>query len=238
MTTLAVVGDIHGHLLHLGKVVEHIGDTGVDGVLLVGDLGYGLGRGTRHNREQIVAYTRSLKAVMGKVRPLGVPVLWVPGNHDLRQISGPGNIDGKADQIGDLRICGIGGAGPDRRNLTYEWEEDEVRGLQLPEADVILSHCPPARTRLDWVPRENRHCGSEAVRERALVQQGFLVCGHIHESPGAEQVGECLCLNVGGLGRPFGEAQVGYIRRDEEGDAAWHVDLSSGRRTDWKRTEL
>ena len=233
-TTLAVIGDIHGHLLYLGRVVEHIRETGVDGVLMVGDLGHVLGRGSRHSKHQLVSYARSLKAVMDKVRPLGVPVLWVPGNHDLPTISGPGNVDGTGAKIGGLRVSGIGGSGPDKRDLTYEWDEDDIRGLALPPCDVILSHCPPARTALDWVPRAGRHCGSEAVRERAESQRGFLVCGHIHESPGAEQIGDCLCVNVGGLGRPFGEAQVGYIRRSKGMDSAWHVSLESGRVPHWE----
>lgn len=238
-TTLAVVGDIHGHLLHLRAVIDHIAatdaDEGVDGVLLVGDLGHGLGRGLRHSAEQRRAYAMSLRKVLGSFRSLERPVHWVPGNHDLEDLRGPGNLDHTHASVGGLVVAGIGGSGPDRRNLTYEWGEDDIRARTLPPCDVILSHTPPHDTPLDWVPRASHHAGSVAIRELAEAHEGFLVCGHIHESPGAVQLGDCLCMNVGGLGRPFGVPQVGYIRRSAAGDEAWHVDLTSGRTRRWRR---
>lgn len=235
MTTLAVIGDIHGHLDNLAQVVDHIARSEADGVLLVGDLGHGLGRGTRHSAEQRSAYTASLRDIMAMLATLKRTVLWVPGNHDVRQLRGPGNIDGQVRTVAGLIIAGIGGAGPDRRGLTYEWDEDEIRALELAPHDVLLSHTPPHGTPLDWVPRSTHHAGSVAIRERAEQLDGFLVCGHIHESPGCVQLERCLAMNVGGLGRPFGRAQVGYIRRSEEGDEAWHVDLVSGETQRWTR---
>ena len=38
-----------------------------------------------------------------------------------------------------------------------------------------------------------------------------MVCGHIHESAGVVQIGECLCMNVGALGAPFPRVQVGFV---------------------------
>jgi len=105
----------------------------------------------------------------------------------------------------------------------------------VPACDVLLCHCPPARTPLDRVYGRGVHVGSEAIRERALSHQGFLVCGHIHEAAGATQLGQCLCLNAGGLGRPFGKTQVGYIVRDGDQDLVGHEDLKAKKQRWWGR---
>jgi Icc-related predicted phosphoesterase len=86
------------------------------------------------------------------------------------------------------------------------------------------------------VPTSRAHVGSEAVRERAARHDGVLVCGHIHESPSAVQIGRCLCLNVGGLGEPWGEAQVGFVTwRADDRHVAEHENLSSGAVRKWTR---
>lgn len=237
MTRLAVIGDIHGTIPVLEQVVEAIGARGADGVLLVGDLGRGLGRGTRFNAEQKKNYAQSLKDVMGVVGRLALPVAWVPGNHDPAGLKGPGNADGRCVEVAGLRVVGIGGAGPDRRGWCYEWQEEDIRALQLPEADILLAHAPPARTILDWVPRAACHAGSEALRERAFAHRGLYVCGHIHESPGILQLGHCLCMNVGGLGRPFGRAQLGWVERSQGIDRVELHDLTTGVRREAVRSD-
>jgi Icc-related predicted phosphoesterase len=236
MTTLGVIGDVHAHFGRLAPVIAYLRSAQVDGVLLVGDLGsndVSLERLRTQTGDS--AYLRSVDDVLARVRALGVPVLWVPGNHDLPSLSGEGNIDGRAATVAGLRVAGIGGAGPQRFGFCYEWDEDRVRALRLPVADVLLCHCPPAGTPLDLVPGAGVHVGSQAIRERAAAHRGFLVCGHIHESPGAARVGACLCLNAGGLGPPFGRAQVGLLRRrDGQPDEVGHVDLASGGERWWR----
>jgi len=236
MTTLAVIGDVHGHLRHLEAVMMAVEARGVDGILLVGDLGIGLHNTNLHQPYRVARYTESLRQIIARVQRPGVPVGWVPGNHDLPEPDGgPGNVDFNASDVGGLLVAGIGGAGPARFGFPYEWHDDDIRARSFPACDVILSHTPPSDTRLDWVPGHQRHVGSAAVRELALGHTGFLVCGHIHESPGAQQLGACLCLNVGGLGHPFGRPQVGFIQRTARGDVAWHIDLTTGTRRDWAR---
>jgi Icc-related predicted phosphoesterase len=183
-----------------------------------------------------VRYLESVERILAMVADLGRPLAWVPGNHDLRDVPGAGNCDGRVVDVAGLRVLGIGGAGPERFGFPYEWDEDEIRGREAPAADVVLSHCPPARTPLDYVPGSRAHVGSEAVREIAERTDGLLVCGHIHESPSAEQLGRCLCLNVGGLGEPFGKAQVGFVTWRADGrHVAEHEDLESGAVRSWTR---
>lgn len=224
MTRLAVIGDVHANLKRLARVVERIDAVGVDGVLMVGDLACA-GRGVRSARK-LKLYRRKVAEVLDTVGGLGLPVCYVPGNHDLPGLSLPGNVDGALAEIADLRIAGIGGTNPPARGFPYEWQDDDIRARQVPDCDVLISHCPPADTPLDFARGAGRHVGSAAIRERAEAHRGVLVCGHIHESFGVAQVGGCLMLNAGGLGRPFGRAQVGFIFGL---DAVRHEDLETGR---------
>ena len=236
MTTLAVIGDVHARFEFLDRVIGRIAQVGVDGVLLVGDIGSDdLSLATWRTPEKDARYLASVERVLDAVRGLGKPVLYVPGNHDLPDLAFPGNVDGRVETVGDLRIAGIGGAGPARFGFCYEWDEDEVRAREVPACDVLLCHCPPAGTAID-LTKHGHHVGSEAIEERALVHEGFLVCGHIHEAPGVVQIGACLCLNAGGLGRPHGRPQVGFVRRRDGVDLAWHEDMESGHVRRWTRS--
>ena len=227
LTRLAVIGDIHAHQGNLQRVVAFLSRQPLDGVLLVGDLGsHELGRGASHTAERLARYRASVAEVFETVRALKVPVLWVPGNHDLPDLDGEGCVDrGRLSVVGDLRVTGIGGAGPDRFGFPYEWDEDDIHARRLPACDVLLCHAPPARTPLDRL-FNGVHVGSEAIRAHAEATHGVLVCGHILEAPAVTRLGDCLCMNVGGLGQPYGAPQVGFIQGTEQ---IRHVNLDTGR---------
>jgi Icc-related predicted phosphoesterase len=233
---LAVIGDVHAHWRHLDFVLTRIAEACVDGILLVGDLGsHDLAHAWRRTPERDARYLVSVEEVLRRVRALDVPCAYVPGNHDMPDLSFEGNVDGKVTAIADARVFGIGGAGPGRFGFCYEWDEAQIAARRVPECDVILSHTPPARTSLDTI-HDGRHVGSESIRAIAARHDGVLVCGHIHEASSAEQIGRCLCLNVGGLGAPFGRAQVGFVRRSAEGEwSCAHEDLVTGKARQWTR---
>lgn len=236
MTILAVIGDVHARGRTLAPVLEAIDARGVDGILLVGDLGSSL-PARREPKEGVRRrYLNSVRGVLHATRALGVPLAYVPGNHDLPDLDFEGNADRRQLRIAGLRVVGIGGS-PDHRGFPYEFDEEEVRSLRLPEADVLLCHTPPARTALDRVPRRDAHVGSEAIRERAEAHDGVLVCGHIHESPGVVQLEACTCFNVGGLGRPYGRAQVGFVTWSEAEIRCEHLDLEQDRSRLWIRQD-
>jgi Icc-related predicted phosphoesterase len=242
---LGVIGDVHADA-KLVPVLARLRETRaagrLDGVLLVGDLGFPDVRPDRRERPQIrQRYETSVARVLADVAALGVPYAWVPGNHDTRDVPGEHNADGRVLDVAGLRVHGIGGAGPDRFGFAYEWDEDEIRARDEPACDVLLVHCPPRDTPLDVVARGGAHVGSEAIRERARRHCGVLVCGHIHEAPSATRLGECLCLNVGGLGQPYGRAQVGFVRWDTGPKASHevvHEDLESGVVRKWRLRDL
>jgi Icc-related predicted phosphoesterase len=230
VTKLAVLGDIHTHWQHLDRVLDRVRRVGVQGILMVGDLACA-GRQGRRTPARLERYAGEVQRVLARVRKVGPPVLWVPGNHDLPFLDGEGNIDGKGRRIGDLRIAGIGGSPRSAMSFPYEWI-DEPQIAKVPKADILLCHSPPARTPLDWVPKTQKHVGSEWIRSLAEARGGVLVCGHIHESVGFVRLNDCLCLNVGGIGHPFGRPQLGFVfGRDE----LIHEDLESGRVQRWQR---
>ncbi len=74
--------------------------------------------------------------------------------------------------------------------------ENGVRfgGTQGEVCDVLVSHEPPYGV-LDraW---NGQHIGSRAVRELVeRLKPRVVVCGHVHESPGIERVGETVVVN-------------------------------------------
>ena len=222
---LAVIGDVHAHLPRLRRVLARISEARVDGILMVGDIACA-GKDGR-TAASIRRYRRKAHTVLDMVSALGRPMLYVPGNHDLQSLRYPGNVDGKVVDFLGLRVTGLGGTNPPQRGFPYEWTEAELRARPALEtdADILISHCPPAETSLDFAHGAQRHVGSRAVRERAGQMHGVLVCGHIHESFGLTQINNCMCMNPGGLGEPFGAARVGFLRGLQQ---AWLEDLDSG----------
>ncbi len=206
---LAVIGDVHVRLDRLELVLARVREVGVQGVLQVGDLTREV-TPFRRGPHDFEAARRSAARVLARIQELGVPVLWVPGNHDPRDLSGSGNVDGSSANLGPYRVHGVGGAGPARFGFPYEWGEEDIRALEIPPCDILISHAPPRDTSLDRTVR-GEHVGSEAIRELALRHRGVLVCGHIHEAPGVERLGDCLCVNAGGLGEPFGAPRVAFV---------------------------
>jgi len=222
---LAVIGDVHTHFGYLRRCLAHAQAHEATAVLLVGDLadaGWKLQRTPAKKRR----YRAKAAEVLDLVRATGRPTFYVPGNHDLPSLDLPGNIDGTVVELDGLRVAGLGGAGPARFGFAYEWSEATAAGRlrALPDCDVLLAHCPPARTELDRI-ESGKHVGSEAIRSWVETHAQVMVCGHIHEAASVAQHGDCLCMNVGGLGRPHGRAQLGYI---DGRDAIRHVDLDTG----------
>jgi Icc-related predicted phosphoesterase len=211
---LAVIGDVHARFDRLARVLERVRAAEVDALLFVGDLGsHDLSYVRRRTPERDARYLASVEEVLARGRAVCAQVLYVPGNHDLPDLAFPGNADGRVVEVGGVRVGGIGGAGPGRFGFAYEWEEDAIRARPELDCDVLLCHAPPARTPLDRLAARPEHVGSEAIRERAERHRGVLVCGHIHESGGVLRLGDCLCVNAGGLGAPFEADQVGFVRR-------------------------
>jgi Icc-related predicted phosphoesterase len=148
-----------------------------------------------------------LAATVDALRPIEVPTVLVPGNNetdaDLREAckgwGGATVLHGEACELDGVSFYGLGAGVP---VTPWDWsfdlsEEDAARMLEAcPDDAVLVAHSPP----LGHVDESSgRHLGSAAIRD-AIGRRSLrlVVCGHIHESWGAESaIGETRILNLG-----------------------------------------
>lgn len=214
---IGCVGDLHGALGSLQRVLEHLRTADVEGILLTGDFARG-----PLNADPKYGNTASPAELLDLVTSTFSNVLLVPGNHDDPSLGGGVSVDGREMTWLGWKVAGVGGSPFTGGHFPYEWSDDRVDLTGWHAPDILLAHSPPADSGLDVI-KSGKAVGSKAIREVADRMNGLLVCGHIHEAAGVTQLGHCLCYNAGSLGRPFGAAQCGVASFDDE-TGTWQVD--------------
>ena len=214
---IGCVGDLHGALPSLLRVLEHLRAADVEGILYTGDFARG-----PFNADPALGNTASPAELLDVVTSSCANVLLVPGNHDDPSLGGSVSIDGREMSWLGWRVAGIGGSPFTGGRFPYEWSDDRADLATWRAPDILLAHSPPANSGLDVIVT-GKAVGSKAIREVAERMTGLLVCGHIHEAAGVRNVGQCLCYNAGSLGEPFGAVQCGVASFDDE-TATWQVD--------------
>ena len=150
--TIAMFGDIHGAAGGVARVVTHLMADPPDLVVLVGELGSDLLWNDFEPRHKVARWQDSIDKILEELEPLGAPVALVPGNHDNPAPAVRGqaqDVDGRIVELRGLRVAGIGGAGPARFGLPYEWDEAglrkrlQERGWFDERVDLLLCHAPP-----------------------------------------------------------------------------------------------
>ena len=224
LVRLAVIGDIHGNISGLKKVVDIAVARKSDGLLLVGDF---ITCGFPGLETPLDQQKKELESIFEIISDSGLPMVGVPGNHDSTHLDFRGNIDRRESFIAGLKVFGIGGSGRTPFKFPNEWDQEEVSELMIPQTDILLCHAPPYDSPLDRI-YDGTHVGSSAIRSIAEKHTGVLVCGHIHESTGIAKVGKSLCMNVGSLGEVHSELQIGYVIKNEFKTRLVHENLDSG----------
>jgi Icc-related predicted phosphoesterase len=189
---ILAISDPHGDYSKIKKMMGKAGDF--DLAVIVGDI---TNFGPDEKVEELIEMFNR-------------PVLAIPGNCDKKSIlkaldtSKAINLHGKAEQIGNIRFIGLGGSNPTPFSTPFELSEDEIEktleGMVCSAENnddcgtiVLLTHAPPHGTR-DELPFG--HVGSKAI-QKFVDRVDLIVCGHIHEAKGLEQVGKTVVVNPG-----------------------------------------
>ena len=140
-----------------------------------------------------------------------VPLFFVPGNMDSRELSewsGTGSVHslhGRSAKVGNVFLVGLGGSPPGSFSTPFEVPEEAaarllnqaIAGFDKRSRLVLVSHCPPKNTKLDLVPI-GEHAGSMAVR--GFVEKSkpaLVISGHVHEAKGLDAIGKTVLVNTG-----------------------------------------
>ena len=192
---IAYVVDVHDRFDAVSRALAEIGPVDV---LVVGvDL---TNAGTPEEVERAIELWR----------PLAPTLLAVAGNMDSPAIDarlvGLGvSLDGRGAVLEDVGFAGASAAPPTSLNTPHEIPDDEfarraAKGLaEITHCRVriLCPHAPPRDTACDRL-RSGDHVGSQALRELIEREQPDLVlCGHIHESRGADEIGSSRVVNPG-----------------------------------------
>lgn len=198
---ILAAGDIHGDTTATEQLAEKATREGVDLVLLTGDLTFA---------------EQSTTGIIGPFVKKGLRVLLIPGNHEtvatadfLAEVYGPNakNIHGYAVVYKGIGIVGCGGANIGPHMLTeqeiFDTLEQGIKKLKAIGVDkiVMVTHVHPSKTKMEKFT--TMFPGSEAVRKALdLFKPDFLLCSHVHEAEGLEEVvGNTMVINVGKKGK-------------------------------------
>lgn len=200
MRILAIT-DIHGDRNMLERILTDASGPW-DLVLLGGDLTH---FGSPEDAEWIVE----------RCRELAGSLFAVADNCDSRAIDDRLTALGVSVFQSGRVLEGIGFYGvsamPPWHGTMYELTEQEIataladgaQEVDGVERRLVLSHPPPRDTLCDRTAA-GRHVGSAAVREHVEHEQPLaVVCGHIHEARGIDQIGGTRVINCGEARRGF-----------------------------------
>jgi uncharacterized protein len=213
---IAYVVDVHDRF---EAVPEAIADIGVVDLLIVGgDITTG---GSPDDAETAIE----------RWKPLARRLLALAGNMDSAAIDarlaelGVG-LDARGYVFGEVGVCGVSAAPISPLRTPYELDDDELeRRVESAFAAVagcrvriFCPHAPPDGTVCDRL-RSGRHVGSVVVRRIIEREQPDLVlCGHIHEARGVDEIGRTRIVNPGPV------AAGRYVTVEVDGELSVRLD--------------
>lgn len=189
--------DIHGDARAAEKLAKQAEEENVDLVVLCGDLTYA---------------ESSTDGIVGPFVKRGKKVLLIPGNHEtvatadfLAEVYGATNLHGYSVMYRGVGLFGCGGA-----NIgLHQLGEGEIMDLlekgydRIREAKkkIMVTHVHPTGSLSERF--SGFFPGSEGVRKAIeKFRPDILLCGHVHEAEGIEEViGKTKIFNVGKKGK-------------------------------------
>ena len=192
---IAYVVDVHDRF---DAVPEAIADIGAVDLLIVGgDITTG-------------GEPDDVEAAIERWKPLAPRLLALAGNMDSAAIDdrlvdlGVG-LDARGVVFGDVGVCGLSAAPLSPLRTPYELDDEELErraesafaAIAGCRVKIFCPHAPPEVTVCDRL-RDGRHVGSVVVRRIIEREQPDLVlCGHIHEARGVDEIGRTRIVNPG-----------------------------------------
>jgi Icc-related predicted phosphoesterase len=114
-------------------------------------------------------------------------------------------LDGRGLDFGDVGVFGVSAAPESPLRTPYELSDEELEAriqagfaaVKQRRVKIFCPHAPPRDTACDRL-RSGEHVGSGVIRAFVERHQPDLVlCGHIHESRGVDEIGRSRVVNPG-----------------------------------------
>jgi uncharacterized protein len=207
---IAYVVDVHDRFEAVPEAMADIG--AVDLLIVGGDI---TTAGSPDDAEQAIE----------RWKPLAPRLLALAGNMDSAAIEarlaelGVG-LDSRGVVFGDVGVCGVSAAPISPLRTPYELGDKELErriesGFAAVEGcrvRIFCPHAPPAATVCDRLGN-GEHVGSAVIRAIAEREQpDLLLCGHIHEARGLDEIGRTRVVNPG----PTSAAHYAVVNIDGE----------------------
>jgi Icc-related predicted phosphoesterase len=194
---LLAFSDLHRDLGQAAELVERSSEADV--VIAAGDF---------------ASVHEGLEETIGALKPIVVPTVLVPGNNETEDAlraacdgwDAATVLHGEATEIDGTQFFGLGAGIPITPwDWSFDLDEDQAaeKLAGCPEGAVLVVHSPP-KGHCDQSSAGD-HLGSQAILDAIEAKRPPLaVCGHIHESWGAEsEIGPTHVLNLGPAGTPI-----------------------------------
>jgi uncharacterized protein len=192
---LLAFSDLHRDLGQAGELVGRSSE--VDVVIAAGDF---------------ASIHEGLEEVIDALSRISVPTVLVPGNNETEDAlrsacdrwEAATVLHGEGAEIEGKQFYGLG-AGIPITPWDWSFDLDEEQASEAladcPDGAVLVVHSPP-KGHCDQSSTGD-HLGSQAILEAIEAKQPEVaVCGHIHESWGAEsEIGSTPIFNLGPSGR-------------------------------------
>ncbi|ACS90014.1 MULTISPECIES: YfcE family phosphodiesterase [Thermococcus] len=193
---IIAITDIHGRANKVKEILEHLKGEEFDLILIAGDITHFGGKEAAYNiLKEFISFEKPFYAVMGNC----------DGRDTLELLEELNvNLHGKRIEFNGVGITGIGGSNITPFSTIWELSENEIWEILVEnyqDGDIVLSHAPPRNTKVDKT-FVGTHAGSKSLRKFIEEKHPPLViCGHIHEAMGIDEIGRTLIVNPGPLSR-------------------------------------
>ncbi len=196
MKILAFV-DMHGNKDALDRIERMANKENVDYIICGGDL---------------TIFGDNYETIMQRLDAIGKPVLYIHGNHETEKKSK--KLCKKSQNIiwlhknkiidGEYMFVGWGGGGFSKRDKEFEqWVKKEFPNPETGKKVVLVTHAPPADTKLDRIWNESAGCKSIRIFIEK-VKPVLAISGHLHENFGAkDKIGPTRVVNPGPAGKIY-----------------------------------